>query len=72
MNTTTVSSSLILWPNPGEHNGRPNNVGPQEVASIFCPNDVENNIWYNYFILFYLNVNRVFRIRLWRIYIFLI
>jgi len=66
MNTTTVSSSLILWPNPGEHNGRPNNVGPEEVASIFCPNDVENHIWYFFLIYFiiYLNVNRVFRIRL--------
>ncbi len=46
MNTTTVSSSLILWPSYGEHNGRPNTVGLKEVASIFCPNDVENNIWY--------------------------
>jgi len=50
MNTTTVSSSLILGPSYGSTMGRPNNVGPEEVASIFFPNDVENNIWYNFFI----------------------
>jgi hypothetical protein len=67
MNTTTVSSSLILWPSCGEHNGRTNNVGPEEVASIFNPNDVENNIWYSFlkYFIICLNVTRVFRIRLW-------